>query len=149
MTTDDPQASPDRLNLIVFSGTYERVHYALVLASGAQASERPATLFFTMGAARALVADAGDGRPGWHALPTEDGRPAAVLDARFAQRGVAGFEDLLAGCLSLGVTTMVCEMGLQALNIAPESLRGDIPLKAGGVITFLNDASRHGGMMFL
>ena len=39
-----------RLAIIVFSGDYDRVHYALAMASAAAAVSRPATLFFTMGA---------------------------------------------------------------------------------------------------
>ena len=40
--------SPRKLSLVVFSGSFEKVHYALVMASAALASGREATLFFTM-----------------------------------------------------------------------------------------------------
>ena len=46
---------PDKLSLVVFSGEFDKVHYALVMASGAQASNRETTLFFTMGACHALL----------------------------------------------------------------------------------------------
>ncbi len=127
--------SVDKLSLVVFSGDYDRVHYALVMAAGAAASNRPVTLFFTMGAARALV--------NWRGLP------GAQADADLQARGLAGFDELLEACVALGATVMVCEMGLKALGIDPASLRADIPITPGGVVTFLADASRDGGMLFV
>ena len=58
--------TPKKLSLVVFSGTYEKVHYALVMASAALASGRDVTLFFTMDASRALFAPSG-----WRHLRTE------------------------------------------------------------------------------
>lgn len=127
--------SVDKLSLVVFSGEFERVHYALAMAAGAAASNRAVTLFFTMGAARALV--------DWRALP------GAERDQDLAQRGVAGFEELLEACVALGVTVMVCEMGLRALGIAAHDLRPDVPVTAGGIVSFLADASADGAMLFL
>lgn len=125
----------DKLSLVVFSGDFERVHYALVLAAGAVASNHAVTLFFTMGAARALV--------DWRALP------GAEADETLRTRGIAGFEELLEACVALGVTVMVCEMGLRALGIDAASLRPDLPVTAGGIVTFLADASKDGGMLFI
>lgn len=133
-----------KLSLVVFSGAFERVHYALVMAAAAVATNRPVTLFFTMGAARALTTE-----PGWRGLPTEAGAPAAALDLEFQARGVAGFDELLEACISLGATIMVCEMGLRALDIAPAALRSDIAIEQGGVVSFLADASNDGAMLFI
>lgn len=144
------KTSPDKLSIVVFSGSFDRVHYALVMAAAAIATNVPVTLFFTMGAAKALRGPDSLGRPGWHHLPGGDleGSPAEI-DAGFAARGVARFEELLEACAALGVRFMVCEMGLRALGISPDDLRGDIPLHQGGVVTFLTDASRDGGMLFV
>lgn len=128
-------ASPDKLSLVVFSGDFDRVHYALVMAAAAIATNKPVTLFFTMGAARALV--------DWHALP------GAEADDALRAKGLASFDDLLEACVALGVTFMVCEMGLKALGIDPSSLRPDLPVTAGGVVTFLADASKDGAMLFI
>ncbi|MBY0431972.1 MAG: DsrE family protein [Rhodospirillales bacterium] len=135
---------PDKLSIVVFSGTFERVHYALVMAAAAAASNTPVTLFFTMGGAKALLAP-----DLWRGMPSEDGRPAGDLDHDFQTRGVAGFEELLSACVALGVTVMVCEMGLRALNLHAGSLRPDVPVSEGGVVSFLADASRDGGMLFV
>jgi len=157
MTPDDfnGDGRPDRLSLIVYSGTFERVHYALVLASAAAAVGIPATLFFTMEACRALLAPGDDGAPAWRKLPAgegedaERGHSAGAVDDRNTARGVAGFDELLSACAELGVRFMVCEMGLRAKGLTRESLRTDLPIEEGGVVTFLNDASRAGAMLFI
>jgi peroxiredoxin family protein len=136
--------APDKLSLVVFSGDFERVHYALVLAAGAIASNKPVTLFFTMGAAKALMKE-----QGWTRLPSSEASSASAMDKLFAERGIGTFEELLAACETLGVVFMVCEMGLKALGLDAADLRGDITIKPGGVVTFLADASKDGTMMFI
>ena len=144
------RAGPDRLSIVVFSGHFDRVHYALVMAAAAIASNTPVTLFFTMWAGRALLKPAADGTPAWHRLPLSEGAgSAADMDADFARRGVATFEELLSACTALGVRVMVCEMGLRALGMDPDDLRPDVPVAKGGVVTFLADASKDGAMLFV
>lgn len=141
---------PDKLSIVVFSGAFDRVHYALVMAAAAVASNTPVTLFFTMWAGRALQKPAADGTPAWHRLPLSEGSgSAAEMDAGFRAKGVAGFEELLEACVLLGVKVMVCEMGLKALGMDADALRPDVPVATGGVVTFLADASRDGGMLFV
>lgn len=126
-------AAPDKLSIIVYSGDYERVHYALVLASAAAATGKAATLFFTMEATRALI-------PGW----ADDAHEAA-----YAAKGIGTFEELLSACAELGVTFMVCEMGRRAADVDPAGFRDDVPITEGGAVTFMNDASRDGQMLFI
>ncbi|MEO5374121.1 MAG: DsrE family protein [Alphaproteobacteria bacterium] len=133
-----------KLSIVVFSGAFDRVHYALVMAAAALATNVPVTLFFTMGGARALMKPGDDGRPGWtHHLSD------ANLDLRFAERGVGTFEDLLSACVTLGATVMVCEMGLRAMSLTLSDLRPDVPISTGGMVTFLADASRDGAIVFV
>lgn len=134
---------PGKLSLIVFSGDYAKAHYALAAAAAAAAVDRPATLFFTMHGARALLAAGADSAEGWRAL---DG---ASADAELRGRGVAGFEELLESCAALGVRFMVCEMGLRALGVAPEALRDDLPISVAGLVSFLADAEAGGAMLFV
>ncbi len=144
------RGGPDKLSIVVFSGAFDKIHYALVMAAAAVASNTPVTLFFTMWAGRALEQPAADGTPAWHRLPvSEGGQTAAEMDAQFKARGVADFEQLLEACVALGVKVMVCEMGLKALGMDPDALRPDVPVAKGGVVTFLADASKDGGMMFI
>lgn len=143
-------AAPDKLSIVVFSGDFDRVHYALALASSAVATNRAATLFFTMGAINALRAEGADGAPGWHALaPGAGGIAAAERDRAFADEGVATFAELLDACRELGATFMVCEMGLRAMGLTLTDLRDDIPLAKGGIVSFLADASADGQILFI
>lgn len=138
------------LSVIAISGAYERVHYALALVAGALAVGRPANLFLTHGAIRALTRDAA-GRAGWTALPADaqahdelpttggigDIDAGAARDAAWRGRGVGDFETLLAACVELGARIIVCEMGLRAQGIDPASIRADVPHEIAGIVTLL------------
>ena len=82
MSTDAPKDRPTNLSLVVHSGDFDKVHYALVLAASAAAIGTPATLFFTMGACRALGADSA----AWQAMPSGLGGDGGERDAGFAER---------------------------------------------------------------
>jgi peroxiredoxin family protein len=145
MSTDAPKDRPTNLSLVVHSGDFDKVHYALVLAASAAAIGTPATLFFTMGACRALGADSA----AWQAMPSGLGGDGGERDAGFAERRLATFEELLSACAEMGVRFLVCEMGLKAMDLTRDDLRRDITIEEGGVVTFLNDAAGDGAMMFI
>ncbi len=126
-------ASPDKLSLIIQSGDYDRVHYALVMASAALAVGKPVTLFFTMAATRALTA-----------VWADNSRETA-----FAADGLATFEELLAACSELDATFMVCELGLRAEKLGRGDLRDDIQITEGSAVSFLSDASENGAMLYV
>jgi len=142
--------SPEKLSIVVFTNHYDKIHYALVMASAAAAIDRPVTLFFTMGACHALRVAGEDGTPAWRGLPLseEEGTGGGKDDAHAAMK-VAAFEELLQSCVQMGVKFMVCEMGLRAVGLEGQPLRDDIPLEQGGVVTFLSDASKDGAMLLL
>jgi len=114
------------LSLIVRSGDYESVHYALALASAALAVNKPAVLFFTMGGLRALTGPP-PGLDDW-------GR-----DALNSARRVGDFETLLQACIELGARFIVCEMGLRSLGIERAQLRADVPFTVAGIVTLLEE----------
>jgi peroxiredoxin family protein len=132
----------------VHAGEFDRVHYALVMASAAAASDRRVTLFFTGDAVRAVVRGSGDA-PGWHTLRTASDA-AVTCDADFRARRVAGFEELLSACTELGVRMIVCEMALRAAGLDPSAgvLRHDLKLEIAGVVTFLNQGAG-GALLFV
>ena len=143
-------ATGAKLGIIVFSGDYDRVHYALITAAAAAATNRLVTLFFTMDATRALLDTTADGAPGWAALaPGRGGSSATARDAAHGAKGIATFEELLAACIELGVTFMVCETGLKALDLTAAALRPDVAMKAGGVVSLLAAAGPAGTMLFV
>jgi peroxiredoxin family protein len=136
-------AERDRLSVVLLSGAFEKVHYALCMASAAAALGRPVTLFVTLGALRAFVAEEAQGRPGWMQLPIAEDlagpevADGGALDARYRARGIAGFEELLEACRGLEVEFMACEMGMRALGLEPGELRADLELQPGGLATLL------------
>ena len=139
-------ASPDKLSVVIYSGDFDKIHYALAMAAAAAAIGRAVTLFFTMDACRAL------GTKGvWRALPVSqtEAIDGGEMDDDFKMRGVADFETLLTSCVDMGVVFMVCEMGLRARGLEGMELRGDVPVREGGLVTFLNDASRDGSVLFV
>ena len=145
---------PDALSLVVYSGAYDKVHYALVLASGALALGTRATLFFTMDGCRALAKPDASGAPSWRRLalsqPTgENFRDGGAMDDAFKRRNLADFEQLLAACVELGARFIVCDLGLKARGLAPADLRADVPVEIAGVATLLEDASKTGAMLFI
>ncbi len=130
--------APDKLSLIVFSGDYDRIHFALITASAAAATGRAVTLFFTMKGTRALATPPGDGSRDW-----------AVLDGAHAEKGIATVEEMLEALVALGATFMACETGLKAESLTSADLRPDIKVRKGGVVTFLNDCDQAGSILFI
>jgi peroxiredoxin family protein len=139
---------PEKLSIVVFTGEFDKIHYALVMASAAAAIDIPVTLFFTMAASRALLVN-----PSWRNLPAgeigQKNEIAADVDAGFKKRTVGDFEELLQACTSLGVKFMVCEMGLRAMDLEGAPLRKDIPITTGGIVTLLSEAKAHGQIIFV
>ncbi|MFC1673209.1 DsrE/DsrF/DrsH-like family protein [Pseudomonadota bacterium] len=143
---------PQKLSIVVFSGNYDKVHYALVMASAAAATDTPVTLFFTMEASRCMLGHNGDnvGECSWGDQSTSTcTETGADMDARFKTKGVADFETLLSACVEMRVRFLVCEMGLKAMDLKREDLRPDVNFEPGGVVTFLNDAQQDGSVIFI
>jgi peroxiredoxin family protein len=122
--------------VIVQAGGYDRVHYAFVLAAGAAATGRPATLFLTGRALTVLLPD-----PGWRGLdPADDGTPPALRDATLAERGVATLVELREACAELGVRLIACEMGWRALgHPTPPPPAPGLVVETAGVVTLLSE----------
>jgi uncharacterized protein len=121
-------AMPDEpLSLLLISGTYDRAHYAFVIAAGAAALGRRVQLFATNGGCRALLQD-------WSGLQGIEG------DAVLRARGVGGLAELREACIELAVTLLACEAGLRAEAIDPHGLMAGV--QVAGVARFLADAGR-------
>ncbi|NQW01860.1 MAG: DsrE/DsrF/DrsH-like family protein [Rhodospirillales bacterium] len=141
-----PEA-PDKLSIVVYDHHFDKVHYALVMAAAAAAIGKPVTLFFTMGACRALLANPPAEAPAWSQMPLSDGPgTGGERDQLYRDKGVAGFEELISACAALEAVFMVCEMGLQATGMKDLKLRDDLNIEISGVVTFLNDASKDGAV---
>lgn len=133
------------LVLVIQSGGYDRVHYALVTAAAAVATGRPVTLFFTGRALPALMA-----REGWKRLDfSDDGTSPEARDDTLALRGVGTFDELLTACAEPGVAFLACEMGWRALGIRDPVLRTDLNVETTGMVTLLGQVRPGDQMLFV
>jgi peroxiredoxin family protein len=131
-------ADQGRLSIVVYSGDFGRVHYAMMMAAAAAALDRPVTLFFTMGAVQALR------RPdGWVNLA------GAEWDEHLKERNIADFETLLQSAAQMDVTFMVCEAGLKAEDMKAGDLRDDLDIDVTGLVTFFNQTEAMGQTLFV
>ena len=110
------------LGILLISGTHERVHYALMLATGAAALGRDVTLFATNAGCRALLAVPDLADPEGHA-------------ATLAGTGVADLATLWEAAGELPIRLIACESGLLTAGIDPPALRGGV--EVAGIATFL------------
>jgi len=113
---------PVPLGILLLSGSFERAHYALMLAAGAGAIGRPVVLFATNAGCHALCED-------WSALSGAD------ADTAFQSRGVAGFTELRQAATELGTTLLACDSGLRIAGITPSRLLPEVTI--AGIPSFL------------
>jgi peroxiredoxin family protein len=136
-------ATRRRLSLIVFSGDFDRVHYAFAMASAAAATDRPVTMFFSGGALRFFLPKANDSTPGWGALaPAENGKTAIERDNDLSKDGIGTIEELAMACVELDVAFVRCDMGVKANKLDATTFRPDIPTRSGGLVSFLAEAEK-------
>ncbi len=121
MLPDAPGAAP--FGILLISGSFERAHYAFMLAAGAAAIGRRVVLFATNGGIRALCRD-------WSGLD------AASEDAAFQAKGVAGLEELREAAIELGVEFLVCDAGLRVAGTPAGSLMPGV--EVSGIPSFLS-----------
>ncbi len=151
------EGPPTALSVVVHSGAFARIHYALVMAASQAALGRGAILFFTMEAVAALRRPAGTGADAaWRSLPAGEGgravdgcRTAGELDDRFRERGTATFEELVTSAAEIGVQFWVCEMGLKALGIKADELRDDLGIEVSGMVSLLRATPAGAALVFV
>tara|TARA_B100000686_G_scaffold284907_1_gene308757 strand:+ start:226 stop:609 length:384 start_codon:yes stop_codon:yes gene_type:complete len=126
-------ASPDKLSIIIQSADYERVHYALVMATSALSIGKTVTLFFTMHGTQALKVNF----------------PDVPDDKNYKENGIATFQQLVQACTEMGAKYMVCELGLRSEKLSRQDLRKDITITEGSAASFLSDASENGAILYI
>jgi peroxiredoxin family protein len=148
----------DKLSLIVFSGSLDRLIAAFVLATGAAAMGMQVSMFFTFWATAALRKDSVKVRKtllerifGWM-LPTgvkqlplsqmnmAGGGPLMIRHI-MKKKGVASVEEMIELSAELGVELNVCTMSMDLLGMKAEELV-DYPGRSFcGVAKFLETAA--------
>ena len=132
-----------QLSLIVFSGNFDRVHYALAMASAAAATDRPVTLFFSGPSLHFFLDHANDGTPGWAALnSTEIGKSPIERNRELKNCGIGTIEELALACVDLNVSFYRCDLGMKATKLDASMFRKDIPTQSGGLVSFLSEAEK-------
>ena len=125
------------LNLVVFSGTDDKLQAVAVLTAGAAALGRPVHLFLQYWALDAFRADRIDAD---HGLAGEAGRAGAAAVRRLVAAGQAPWRETLGLAKEIGeVDVQACSLSMDLLAIEEADLD---PLVDGveGVTAFLDSA---------
>ena len=148
----------EKLSLIVFSGSLDRLIAAFVLATGAAAMGMEVSMFFTFWGTSALRREHGRTKKTWLArmfgwmlpkgvkrLPLSQmnmaGGGPAMIRYVMKKNGVASVEEMIELSKELGVTLNVCSMSMELLGISADELI-DYPNKSFcGVAKFLETAA--------
>ncbi len=152
--------------IIVFSGDLDRVLAAFVIANGALAMGQPVTMFFTfwgLNALRKSPAPAVEGKTaldrlfgmmmpsGAKALKLSKlnmaGLGTAMMKHVMRSRNVASLPEMIDSARRGGARLVACTMSMEVMGLRREELLDGIEL--GGVATFLAEADRSGGALFI
>src|SRR5690349_17830802 len=156
----------EKLSLIVFSGSLDRLIAAFVLATGAAAMGMKVSMFFTFWGTAALRLDNVKVKKtllermfGWmlpkgvKKLPLSQmnmgGGGPMMIRYIMKKNGVASVEEMIELCKELGVELNVCTMSMDLLGMKPDELI-DYPGRSFcGVAKFLETAAPGKITMFL
>ncbi|MBF0877605.1 hypothetical protein HKD21_12215 [Gluconobacter cerevisiae] len=108
--------------LTLADDSWQRAHYAMVVAAGALSLGRDVTIFAGGRSVLALT-------PDWQKLQ------GAVMDSELEAQGIAGFDELRDAVLGFGATVMACETGLTMTGLVSEDLLEGVAVK--GIVSFL------------
>jgi peroxiredoxin family protein len=156
--------SADRLCMVVFSGSLDRMLAAFVLASSAAASGMEVEMFFTFWGLAALRDARKKPRKdllgkmfGWmlprgmKALPLSQmnmgGMGPVMIREVMKKKRIASLEEMLAICAEMGVKINACDMSREIMGISAEELIDYPHLSYCGAATFLERAA--GGRLTL
>ncbi|HEX5098085.1 MAG TPA: DsrE/DsrF/DrsH-like family protein [Polyangiaceae bacterium] len=148
----------DRLSLIVFSGSLDRLIAAFVLATGAAAMGMRVSMFFTFWGTSALRRDAAHIKKsllermfGWmlpkgvRKLPLSQmnmgGGGPMMIRYVMKKKGVASVEEMMALAAELGVEVNICTMSMDLLGMKEAEMLEYPGLAYCGVAKFLETAA--------
>jgi peroxiredoxin family protein len=148
----------DKLSLIVFSGSLDRLIAAFVLATGAAAMGMQVSMFFTFWGTAALRRDAEKLSKSWlervfgwmlpkgsRRLPLSQmnmgGGGPLMIRYIMKQKGVASLEEMIELAAELGVVVHVCSMSMDLLGMKEAEMLDYPGLSYCGVAKFLETAA--------
>jgi NADPH-dependent 2,4-dienoyl-CoA reductase/sulfur reductase-like enzyme/peroxiredoxin family protein/TusA-related sulfurtransferase/rhodanese-related sulfurtransferase len=159
-------ARPDKTTLVVFSGDLDKVMASLIIASGAMATGKPVSLFFTFWGLNVLrradpppVAKTLIEKAFGLMLPQGAGRLNSVSKLNFGGAGAWLMKSvmrgkrveepgaLLAGLIEGGAQIIACQMSMDVMGIRKEELIDGVEI--GGVAAFIDEAQESGTTLFI
>ena len=163
--TDDTVVTT-RKTIIVFSGEFDKVMAAFIIANGAAAMDDDVTMFFTFWGLNALrrtekVATSGKSSlqkvfsammprgPGRLRLSHMNfaGAGPKLMQRMMRQEKVMPLDDLIASAREQGVKMIVCSMSMDIMGLRPEELIDG--LEYAGVASYLGDADEANVNLFI
>lgn len=162
---DMPAATiEERFTLVVFSGELDRAIAAFIIATGAASMGLDVTMFFTFWGINIVkkngqMKDKNLLEKGFTAmmpgnsgsLPLSNmnyfGIGAKLIRKIMQDHDVASLEDLMQLAIELDVRMIACEMSQELLGISRDELLDHLDF--GGVGTFMGDAARSKGTLFI
>jgi peroxiredoxin family protein len=159
-------ASEDRLSLIVFSGSLDRLIAAFVLATGAAAMGTRVSMFFTFWGTAALRDDKARVGKSWFyrllgwmlpkgskSLPLSQmnmgGSGPLMIRHIMRSKGVASLEEMMTLAAELGVEINICTMSMDLLGMKEGEMIAYPNLGYCGAAKFLEIAAASKTTLFL
>jgi peroxiredoxin family protein len=155
----------EKLSIVCFSGDFDRAVAAFTLATGAAATNREVTMFFTFWGLNIIKrrgGHRGTGRGvlarffnflmgGRNNLPLSrlnfGGLSPKIMTGMMKAKNVATLEELFEAAKELGISFVACEMAMHILELKREDLIEQVT-EVIGVSTFL-DRSRDAKIIFI
>ncbi len=155
----------DKLSIICFSGDFDKAIAAFTLATGAAASNKEVSLFFTFWGLNIIRKNPGRAFKGTD-LPTRMfnflmggvkrlplsrlnfcGLSPKLMNKLMRKKNVATLDELIESAKALGIRLIACEMAMHILDIKREDLIAEVE-DVIGVPTFL-DQSKDAMTLFI
>jgi len=145
------------ISIVCFSGEFDKMLAAYTIATGAAATNRKVTMFFTFWGLNALKKERGRKSIGkdllsrvfnWlmggrNNLPLSrlnfGGASPKLMGGMMRKNNVAQLDELMEAASELGIRHFACEMSMNILGINKDDLIDDVQ-SVVGVATFLNES---------
>ena len=146
-----------KISIVCFSGEFDKMLAAYTIATGAAATNREVTMFFTFWGLNALKKQRGRKSIGkeflsrafnWlmggrNNLPLSrlnfGGASPKLMSGMMKKNNVASLDELMEAASALGIRFFACEMSMHILGLTKDDLLDDVQ-QVVGVATFLNES---------
>ncbi len=166
VASTNPNATKNKLSMVVFSGDMDKVMAAFIIATGAAASGMEVTMFFTFWGLKAIQKPntrTGKGlfgkmlgvmnRGGLNAIgPSRlnmGGMGRWMFKLMMKQKGVASLEELYEMAVDLGIKMMPCQMSMDVMEFDPRTVFQPNVTEPVGVATFIGEAAESKITLFI